>query len=170
MARARGFDAPCGSRATPLTGAALERARCGTSSARLLRALRCAFLAGLLLPLLFAAACGGAGPPGQLLPGARWRWVLSRGEFAEVNLILEEGASTTVTYRSDAALSWDVHRHVNGRVLVLQSGDNVAQTLRITAPMQGIFSALWQHAGAFDAAVTLEVAVAPDARVDSTYP
>ncbi|HVL48515.1 MAG TPA: hypothetical protein VM889_08165 [Candidatus Thermoplasmatota archaeon] len=85
--------------------------------------------------------------------------VVKRG-FAEVNLIMEEGATFNYTWKvTDGATAFyfNIHSHENGETTVHEEGEYTAHQGSWTAPKRQIYSILWENRGLADLDMAYEV-------------
>lgn len=82
---------------------------------------------------------------------------LGAASFYEINLILEQDASFNVSFTSSGPVKWDVHSHPGGRVKYWHEDEGTEGETSFTAPERGVYSVLFENAGATDVELRYEV-------------
>lgn len=83
---------------------------------------------------------------------------LGAASFYEINLILEKDASFNFTFTSSGPVKWDVHSHPKGGVKYWHEGEGTEAAQGFTAPERGVYSVLFENAGATEVRLSYEVA------------
>jgi hypothetical protein len=118
----------------------------------------------LVLPMLLAG-CNDAAMDGALVDAS---WPLAAGDYAEVNLVLEEGDSVLASFEASGVLTWNLHSHGGTGVVDHASGSDASGEVPFTAPEPGAYSYFWVNEG--DETITLDVVVTGDGELHSTFP
>jgi hypothetical protein len=92
------------------------------------------------------------------------------GEFVELNLRLELGATVSVDYEAGRALSWNVHSHEAGRTIVHREGRDSGGSVSFTAKAGGVYSYMWKNDATTDATLEVTTTVGAGVSIHSWHP
>jgi hypothetical protein len=92
------------------------------------------------------------------------------GEFVELNLRLEQGATVSVDYQAAAALSWNVHSHEAGRTILHREGRDSGGSVSFTAESAGVYSYLWKNEATTETTLEVTTTLGTGVSVHSWHP
>ncbi len=124
------------------------------------------------------ASCGaankgtGAEPSQPMGPAKteRFEWTLLPGQFAEINLELGDGVTTTASFTAEGALAWNVHSHPGDTPVIHAEGTDARGAPAFTAEKAGLYSYLWANRGDAALKLVVELRIGGTGRVHSTHP
>jgi hypothetical protein len=92
------------------------------------------------------------------------------GEFVELNLRLEQGATVSINYKAAAALSWNVHSHEAGRTIIHREGRDSGGSVSFSAESAGVYSYLWKNDATTETALEVTTTLGTGVSVHSWHP
>lgn len=97
---------------------------------------------------------------------------VATGDFAEVNFILEKGASISAQYAvANGQTEWNVHSHDDNHETIIHSeGTDASGVLEFVAPADGVYSFLWVNQGPTPIELDVDVSLSEGARIHSWVP
>lgn len=82
---------------------------------------------------------------------------MNAGTFREINVIMEANATFRFTFEASGDVNWDVHSHPESGVKYWDEGTGTSHEGSFTAPERGIYSLLFENAGALPVDITYEM-------------
>lgn len=100
----------------------------------------------------------------------RFQWTIEPGKFAEINVELGAGAKMSASFRSEAAVAWNIHSHEGDKPTIHAEGDDAEGAPAFAAEKGGLYSYLWVNEGKKAAKLDVELRIEGTGRVHSTHP